>query len=66
MRHGLFTAGWLSSVFAAEGALVSEGIQNYTSPTTVGTSLLGLAGVMSATRWVKKKLTNFEEDPEVQ
>lgn len=55
LRHGLFTAGWLSGVFAIEGALLSKGIENPTNPGNVGLALLGVAGLIAFGKWAKKK-----------
>jgi hypothetical protein len=55
-RRGLGTAAWLGGVFAIEGGLLSEGIESYHNPTTVGLVLLGLAGMMAVGRWIKKRV----------
>ena len=59
-RYGLFTAGWMGGVFAAEGGLLSAGIDNYHNPVTVCTSLLGLAAIGAAVRKVRKSITKQE------
>jgi MYXO-CTERM domain-containing protein len=56
LRRGLFTAGWLSAVFAAEGAMLAEGIDNPTNPSSVGIALLGLAGLAAFGRWAKRRI----------
>ena len=55
VKRGLFTAGWLSAVFAAEGALLSNGIDNYQNHAAVGGALLGIAGLSGFTSWAKKR-----------
>ncbi|HSX44950.1 MAG TPA: hypothetical protein VLF39_02455 [Candidatus Saccharimonadales bacterium] len=57
-RHGIFTAGWMGGVFALEGALISEGIANYSDIKKVGPAVLGFAGVTWAFNKAKSKLTN--------
>lgn len=54
-RHALFTAGWMSGLFAAEGALLSEGVENYHNPVAIGGALLGFAGVNALASWLKKR-----------
>lgn len=56
-RHGLFTASWMGGVFAAEGGLLSAGIDNYHNPVTLGTCLLGFAAIGAAVRKAKKSIT---------
>ena len=55
-RYGLTTAGWLAGVLAVEGALISNGIENYNDPKSVGATLLAAGGLFAATKWAKNKL----------
>jgi hypothetical protein len=56
VKRGMFTAGWLSAVFASEGALMSNGIENYHNPAAIGGALLGIAGVSAFVGWAKKRM----------
>lgn len=56
VRRGLMTASWMAGVFAVEGALLAEGVDDYSNPTVVGPALLGLAGVMGAIGWAKRRM----------
>lgn len=59
-RRGMFIASSMAGVFAVEGALLAEGVDHYTSPTSVGAALLGVAGLVAFTKWAKKRMTRSE------
>lgn len=65
-RRGLGIAAALGGVFAVEGALLSEGIDNYTSPTSVGAALLGVAGLTAFGKWAKKRMSHANPEREDQ
>lgn len=54
-RHGLTTAGWMTGVFAVEGALWSEGIDNYTNPMAVGPALIATGALLAFPGYVKRR-----------
>ncbi len=59
-KHGLFTAGWMSAYFAAEGALGPEVfnrvVNSYDDPEKVGPALLAFAGILAVSRKAKERL----------
>lgn len=65
-RHGLLTAGWMGGVFAAEGALIAEGVEgiNNSNSTTIGLACLGLAAVVETRRRIKKRAMNRKNTSE--
>ncbi|CAN5409887.1 hypothetical protein BH09PAT4_BH09PAT4_01620 [soil metagenome] len=55
-RYGLINATWLAGVCAVEGAMISEGVGNYTDPTKVGAALLAVGALASVPKWVKRAI----------
>ncbi|HUA13106.1 MAG TPA: hypothetical protein VL989_01235 [Candidatus Sulfotelmatobacter sp.] len=55
-RNGLFTAAWVAGVCAVEGAAISEGIGNITSPEVVASvvTFLGLSRLFQ--KWAQAKV----------
>jgi hypothetical protein len=54
VRHGLFTAGWLSGTVAVQGTLIAEGVHT-PSPTSIGLGVIGAASVPLAARWARRR-----------
>jgi hypothetical protein len=54
-RHGMLVASSMAGVFAVEGALLAEGVENYTSPSSVGAALLSIAGIAAFVKWGNKR-----------
>lgn len=55
IKRGLGSAAALGAVFATQGALLAEGIENYNNPAVVGGVLFGLGAIVAAGRWIKKR-----------
>jgi len=55
-RYGLLTAAWMAGVFAVEGAMISEGVDNYTDPKMVGAALLTTGAVLSIPNWIRRSM----------
>lgn len=55
-KYGLFTAGWLSGVLAVEGALIANGVDNYSDPKSVGAAFVVLGGLAAGAKWAKNHL----------
>lgn len=60
-KHGMFTAGWMSAYFAAEGALFAESIDDFRDPKMVGASILALGGLIAIARKAKKQFKKQAE-----
>lgn len=55
-KYGIFTASWMSGVFAVEGALLSYGISSYTDPKKIGPALLAVSGTWALSKRAQRKL----------
>lgn len=66
IKHGLFTAGWMSAYFAGEGAFIAANTEphNILNARTIGAAAVAVAASVGAAQWARLHHMRKNQGPE--